>query len=171
MNHHVDFVLFVLRIGLGVTMALHGLNKVRNGLDGVGGWFESMGMKPGKLNAQMAAYTEIGSGALFAIGLFTSLAAAGIVGLMAVAYMVAHRDKGFFIFNPDQGWEYVFIIGLAALAVGGIGPGQWSFDNAFGIGRDGYYESWWGVVITLVVGLGGAAGQLATFWRPPAKVS
>lgn len=171
MSDHIDFVLFVLRVGLGVTMALHGLNKVRNGLDGVGGWFESMGVKPGKLNAMMAAYTEIGAGAAFAVGLFTPFAAAGMVALMAVAYMVAHRDKGFFIFNPDQGWEYVFIIGLAALAVGGIGPGQWSFDKVLGITDSGYYSSWWGVVITLVVGLGSAAGQLATFYRPPAKVS
>jgi putative oxidoreductase len=167
---HVNFVLFVLRIGLGVTMALHGWNKVKNGLDGVAGWFESIGMRPGKLNAQMAAYTEIGSGVLFALGLFTPFAAAAIIGLMTVAFIVAHKDNGFFIFNPNQGWEYVFIIALAALVVGGIGPGEWSFDNAFGILDYGYLQSWWGVVIALVLGVGGGAGQLATFYRPPRKV-
>jgi putative oxidoreductase len=167
---HINFVLFVLRVGLGVTMALHGWNKVKNGLDGVGGWFESIGMRPGKLNAQLAAYTEIGSGVLFAIGLFTPLAAAAIIGLMSVAFIVAHKDNGFFIFNPDQGWEYVFVIALAALVVGGVGPGEWSLDNAFGILDYGLFDSWWGVVIALVVGVGGAAAQLATFYRPPKKV-
>ncbi len=166
---HVNFVLFVLRVGLGVTMALHGWNKVRNGIAGTAGWFQSIGMRPGRLNALMAAYTEMGAGALFAVGLFTSLAAAAMVGLMLVAYWVAHRNNGFFIFNKDQGWEYVLIIALAALVVGGIGAGEWSIDKVIGLPDNGYFTSWWGVVITVVVGVGGGIGQLATFYRPPAK--
>lgn len=165
---HINFVLLVLRVGLGVTMALHGWNKVRKGIAGTAGWFQSIGMRPGRLNALMAAYTEMGSGALLAVGLLTPVASAAMIGLMAVAYWVAHKENGFFIFNPNQGWEYVFIIGLAVLAPGGIGPGEWSIDNAIGLGNP-LYTSWWGVIITLVGGLGGAVAQLATFYRPPAK--
>ncbi|MEZ5262740.1 MAG: DoxX family protein [Acidimicrobiia bacterium] len=165
---HINFVLLVLRVGLGVTMALHGWNKVRKGIAGTAGWFQSIGMRPGRLNALMAAYTEMGGGALLAIGLLTPVAAAAMIGLMGVAYWVAHKENGFFIFNPNQGWEYVFIIGIAALAVGGIGPGEWSLDNAIGLGNP-IYTSWWGAIITLVGGIGGAVAQLATFYRPPAK--
>lgn len=167
---HVNFVLFVLRIGLGVTIALHGYNKVRNGIDGTAGWFQSIGMRPGRLNAMMAASTELGSGALFALGLFTPIAAAAMIGLMVVAYWVAHRENGFFIFNKNQGWEYTFVIALAALLVGGIGPGEWSLDNLLGFGElgNGYWTSWWGVAVSLIAGVGGAAAQLATFYRPPA---
>jgi len=138
---HANFVLFVLRVGLGVTMALHGWNKLRNGIGGTAGWFQSIGMRPGKLNAYMAAYTEIIGGALFAIGLLTPFAAAAMIGLMVVAYWVAHKNNGFFIFNKDQGWEYVFILGIAALAVGGIGPGEWSIDSTIGVTEAGY-TSW-----------------------------
>ncbi|MEZ5236669.1 MAG: DoxX family protein [Acidimicrobiales bacterium] len=165
---HINFVLLVLRVGLGVTMALHGWNKVRKGIAGTAGWFQSIGMRPGRLNALMAAYTEMGGGALLAIGLLTPVAAAAMIGLMGVAYWVAHKENGFFIFNPNQGWEYVFIIAIAALAVGGIGPGEWSLDNAIGLGNP-IYTSWWGAIITLVGGIGGAVAQLATFYRPPAK--
>lgn len=165
---HINFVLLVLRVGLGVTMALHGWNKVRKGIAGTAGWFQSIGMRPGRLIALMAAYTEMGGGALLAIGLLTPVAAAAMIGLMGVAYWVAHKENGFFIFNPNQGWEYVFIIGIAALAVGGIGPGEWSLDNAIGLGNP-IYTSWWGAIITLVGGIGGAVAQLATFYRPPAK--
>ena len=28
---------------------------------------------------------------------------------------------------------------------------------------------WWGLVISLVLGLAGGMGQLVVFWRPPAK--
>lgn len=167
---HFDFVLLVLRVGLGVTMALHGWNKLRKGIGGTAGWFESIGMRPGKLNGYMAAFTEIGSGALFVVGLFTPLAAAAMIGLMLVAYWVAHRDNGFFIFNKDQGWEYVFVIGIAALVLGGVGPGRWSFDNAVGLTNDsGLYSGWTGALITLVGGIGGGIAQLAVFYRPPAK--
>jgi putative oxidoreductase len=166
---YVDFVLLVLRVSLGVTMFFHGYNKVRNGIAGTAGWFNAIGMRPGKLNAQLAAGTEMASGVLFVLGLLTPLAAAMMIGLMAVAFWVAHRDKGFFIFNPDQGWEYVFIIGIAAFAVGGLGAGRWSLDNAIGLGTNGYVDGWWGAIVAAVVGLGGAALQLAVFFRPPAR--
>jgi putative oxidoreductase len=52
----------------------------------------------------------------------------------------------------------------ASVAIGCLGPGEWSLDNALDI----HFNDWWGLIITLVVGLGGAAGLLAVFWRPPA---
>ncbi len=165
---HVNVALLVLRVGLGVTIALHGWNKMRNGIAGTAGWFQSIGMRPGRLNAMMAAYTEIGSGALFALGLLTPLPAAAIIGLMGVAFWVAHRNNGFFIFNKEPGCEDELDTALTALMVGTIGPGRWTLDNAFGIGEQGIHTSWWGFVITLVAGVGGAAAQLATFYRPPA---
>ena len=116
---HVDLGLLVLRVGVGVTMFLHGWNKVFGGgkLAGTGRWFESMGMKPGWLHARLAAATELGAGLLFALGLLTPLAAAGIIALMVVAGITAHRKNGFFIFRPGQGWEYVMILAIAAFAV------------------------------------------------------
>jgi len=48
------------------------------------------------------------------------------------------------------------------VAIGTVGPGQWSVDHAAGWGLSG----WWPLVVTLVVGVGGSLGLLAVFWRP-----
>jgi putative oxidoreductase len=162
---HVDLGLLVLRLGVGVTVFLHGWNHVFGGgkLTGTGQWFESMGMKPGWLHARLAAATELGAGLLFALGLLTPLAAAGIIALMVVAGITAHRKNGFFIFRPGQGWEYVMILAVAAFAVAAIGAGEWSIDHALDLD----VESWWGAVIAVVGGVGGGLLFLGVFWRPP----
>jgi len=87
---HVDFGLLLLRVAFGLMMVSHGYNKFfgPNGLQGTARWFESMGVRPGRLNAALAATTEVGAGLLFAAGLLTPLAAAGIIGVMVVAIVV-----------------------------------------------------------------------------------
>ncbi|MBM3683659.1 MAG: DoxX family protein [Actinobacteria bacterium] len=162
----VDLALLVLRVGVGVTMFLHGANKVRGGLAGAAGWFASMGVRPGLLNARMAAGSEIVGGLAFAVGFATPLAAAAIVGTMVVAGITAHRDKGFFIFNPDQGWEYVFVLAIATFTAGATGPGRISVDALLGIGDAGLATSWWWAAIAGVGGVGGGLAHLAVFWRP-----
>jgi putative oxidoreductase len=165
---NVNFALLVLRVALGITFLLHGANKVRSraSFEGTGKFFESLGMRPGRINAALAAGTEIIGGALMALGLLTPLAAAMIIGLMLVAGVTDHRGKGFFIFRPGQGWEYVMMLGFTAFAIGTIGAGDWSLDHAIGID----VEDWWGAIIAGVLGVGGAALHLAVFYRPPKPV-
>jgi putative oxidoreductase len=162
--HHVDLGLLVLRVVLGVTIILHGWNHIFGGgkLEGTARWFESMGMKPGWFHARMASFTELAAGALFALGLLTPFAAAGIIGLMVVAGITAHRRNGFFIFKPGQGWEYVLNLAVAAFAVGAIGAGEWSIDHAIDLDVEG----WWGAIVAGVGGVVGGALFLAAFWRP-----
>ncbi len=154
----------ILRLTLGLFIAAHGANKVfgPNGLSGTAGWFGAIGMRWPALQARLAAGTEIGAGLLLAAGLLTPFAAAGLVALMVVAIVVAHRKNGFFIFNKDQGWEYCATIALAALSVGTLGGGRLSLDRAFGLDVHG----WAGFLITLLLGVGGAALQLVVCYRP-----
>ena len=161
----LDAGLLILRVVVGITLAMHGLNKIFGGgkIPGTAGWFESMGVRPGLLNAWMAALTEIGSGALLALGLVTPLAAGGMLAIMVVAGITAHRSNGFFIFNAGGGYEYVLVLGAVALCLGATGPGQWSLDKVFGLHLVGVTP---GLLITAVAGFGGAALQLLTFWRP-----
>ena len=38
--------------------------------------------------------------------------------------------------------------------------------------NSGFYDllhGWWGLVISLALGLAGGIGQLVVFWRPPVK--
>lgn len=148
-------------------MAAHGYAKVFQGgkLDGTAGWFDSIGMKPGKVHARLAAGTEILAGLGLAVGLLTSFSAAGFVALMIVAGWVVHRDNGFFIVK--SGWEYNFILAVAAVGFAMLGPGEWSLDDAFGIADD--MDQWTGLVIAGAGGVAAGIGQLALFYRPPAS--
>src|SRR5262245_17457184 len=124
--HHVDFGLLVLRLTVGLTLVAHGTNKFFGGgrLPGTARWFESMGVRPGRINAVLAATTEVVAGLGVAAGLFTPLSAAGIIALMLVAIVVSHRKNGFFIFRPGQGWEYCAVLALAAFSMATIGARQ-----------------------------------------------
>jgi putative oxidoreductase len=165
--HHADFALLVLRVSLGLMLMAHGANKVKGGLDNAGRWFSSMGMRHGGMQARLAAATELGSGALLALGFLTPFAAAGVIGVMLVAGIVAHRQNGFFVFRPGQGWEYVYIIAVAAFAIGAIGAGEWSIDYAIGLDVD----NWWGALVAGLLGIGSGVATLAVFWRPPVKAA
>ena len=162
----VDLALLVFRVAVGAVFLAHGINHLFRGgkLAGTARWFESLGMRPGKLHAMTASVTEIGAGALLVVGLLTPLAAAGVVGTMLVAWITNHRGNGFFIFRPGEGWEYVMTLTFCGLLLGVIGSGQWSLDHAIGF-EDPPGVS--GLVTVLVLGAGGAAALLAGFWRPP----
>jgi putative oxidoreductase len=160
-----DLALLLLRAGLGITIFLHGYNKVFRGgkLAGTAAWFESMGVRPGWLHARLAAATEMGSGVLLTIGFLMPFAGAGLLATMIVAGVTAHLANGFFIFRPNGGgWEYVFILGLAGAAVGTIGAGSISIDNALGWCGN----QWWMFAVSFGLGIAGATALLTLFWRP-----
>jgi len=163
-----NLALLVLRVSLGLMMAAHGYGKVFRGgkLAGTAAWFDSIGMRPGKLHAPLAAGSEIGSGLLLALGLFHGPAAAAMIGVMVVAGWTVHRNNGFFILN--EGWEYVFIIAVAAAALAILGPGDWSIDSATGLADD--LDGWTGLWMA-VAGVIVAILQLAVFFRPPTSDS
>ncbi|MGH3349454.1 MAG: DoxX family protein [Nocardioides sp.] len=158
----VDLALLILRVALGATLVAHGVNHWRGGgkIAGTAGWFESLGLRQPKLQAWASVVTEIGAGVLLILGLITPLAAAGLVGVMLVAMILAHRGNGFFIFN--SGWEYVMVLIVAGGVLGVTGPGVISLDSAIGI----VYDGWIGGAVALGAGVLGAALLLAAFWRP-----
>ncbi len=165
--NQVWFGLLVVRVSVGVTMIAHGYNHIYRGgkIKGTAGWFASLGMKPGILHAWLASLTELAAGAGLVVGLLTPVAAGAIIGTLTVAFITNHRKAGFFVFRrPTEGWEYLMNLIAASVAIGCLGPGRWSLDNAAGI----HFNDWWGLIVTLVIGFGGAAGLLTVFWRPPA---
>ena len=163
----IDLGLLVLRAVFGLFLAAHGYNKVFGGgrLAGTGRWFGSLGMRWPSVQARLAASTEIGAGVLFALGLLTPFAAAGMIGVMVVATWAAHRHNGFFIFREGQGWEYTVSIAVVAWSVATIGPGEASVDHAIGLDWTAW-DGWVGAVIAGVLGVGGGIAQLALCYRP-----
>lgn len=163
----IDVGLLILRLVLGLTLAAHGLNKFFGGgrIPGTARWFESIGMKPGKFHATVAASTETAAGLGLAAGLLTPIPAAGFVSLMIVAAWTVHRHNGFFIVK--EGWEYNLVLALSAVAVATVGSGKLSLDYLL-FGEKLWMTGWSGLAISLGLGLAGAIGQLLIFYRPPA---
>jgi putative oxidoreductase len=166
----VDIAALVLRAVVGGTMIAHGWNHAFGGgrLPGTARWFESIGIRPGRVHALFATLTELLAGALLLAGLLNALAAAAVLGTMLVALVANHMKNGFFIFRPGEGYEYVLMISLVACAMAALGAGRISLDHLFGLEKIGGFDlvGWTGLLIPLVAGGGGAALLLATSWRP-----
>jgi putative oxidoreductase len=161
----LNLALLLVRVVVGPVLAFHGYAKIFRGgrLEGTGGWFNSIGMRPGHLHARVAAGGELLTGTCLALGLLTPFAGMGLVGLMSVAVWTVHRGHGLLVIN--EGWEYNVVLATIGVALALTGPGEWSLDNAIGLDLNGPA----GVLISLGGGLALAAGLLATCYRPPAK--
>ncbi|MGH3934610.1 MAG: DoxX family protein [Pseudonocardiaceae bacterium] len=160
----VDTAVVLLRVVVGLTLMAHGYNHLwgRGGLAGTARWFDSLGLRPPKLHAALSGAGELTAGAALAIGLFTPLAAAFVVGTMVTAGIAAHRRNGFFIFK--DGYEYVLMIGVVCAVIGLLGPGTASVDRLLGI--DQRLSGAVGLALTVGLGVLGAALLLVATWRP-----
>src|SRR5260221_8063592 len=156
-----DLARLLLRVSVGGTMIAHGVKHARS-LPGTARWFESIGFRKPRLQAQLSAVVEIGSGAALIAGAATPLSAAAIVGTMAGAARSVHVPNGFFI--TAEGWEYVAALGVSSVTIAALGGGRFSVDRALGLDRR--FCGGRGAALALGAGLGGAAAQFAVFWRP-----
>lgn len=158
-----DLALLILRLALGLVLLAHGVKHLRNRQKTIA-WTAAIGFESPNIQWSFMAFAEIGVGLSLAFGLLTSLGAAGLVSLMAVAFWTVHRHAGFWITaRPDEGWEYVFVLAAAAVAIALLGPGEWSIDHALEIADDLDGE----VGLAIVgAGVGAAAAQLLAFFRP-----
>jgi putative oxidoreductase len=110
----------ILRVLIGGLFVGHGTQKLfgwfgGHGPEGTGGFFESIGLKPGKRNAIAAGAAEAGGGALLASGVALPLAGAALTGTMVSAIRHVHASKG--PWSTDGGWEYNAVLIAATLAV------------------------------------------------------
>lgn len=169
-----DLVLLAFRCTLGVMIFLHGYNHLwgAGGLEGTARWFGSLGFRPAHVHALMSGVVELAVGVGLVVGLLTPIACAALIGIMVVAGWTAHRPNGFFIFR--DGYEYVMVVAVAAVALAAFGPGTLSLDSLVGLvdysptdgngllGGDG-------ALVAAVGGLLGGASLLAFGWRPVVK--
>ncbi|HEX6291065.1 MAG TPA: DoxX family protein [Herpetosiphonaceae bacterium] len=131
-----DLGLLALRLTAGGLMAGHGAQKLFGafggyGLEGTGGWLESIGLKPGKNWAMMAGGAEFGSGMLTALGFLHPLGPISMFGPMIMAWTTVHTGKP--IWATSGGAELPLMYLATASALGLTGPGSYSLDEAFGV--------------------------------------
>jgi putative oxidoreductase len=164
----MDAGLLLARLVFGVLMAAHGSQKLFGwfggyGLNGTAGFFEGLGFRPGRLFVTAASVSEIGGGALLALGLFEPIAAALVVSVMIVAAGSVHWQHG--LFAGSNGIEVPLLYGAAAAALALTGPGAYSLDAALGLTSLWTPAVAWGA---LAVGIAGGFANLAI--RRPAQV-
>jgi putative oxidoreductase len=150
------FGIALLRAVIGGLFIGHGLQKLTgsfggHGLEGTAQFFESMGLKPGKVHATAAGVSEAAGGALLLTGTATPLAAGALSGTMAVAVKKVHLANGPWVSNG--GFEYNLVLLAALFAITAAGPGLASVD---GDSRSG--TAW--ALAEFGAGLAGAAAIL-----------
>ncbi|WP_285752613.1 DoxX family protein [Lentzea sp. NBRC 105346] len=155
-----DIGLLVLRAVLGGVFVLHGLQKVFGmfggpGIDGFAQFLEKSGFREARILAWVTGVTELAGGGLLVLGLFTPLAAAGLLAVMANVIAMKYRG-GFFAPN---GVELELVLAAAAFGVLFAGPGRAALD---------YNRSWFrhpvlSGFLCLLIGGGGAAVTLLVF--------
>lgn len=132
----IDLALLLLQLGVGLTFAAHGAQKLFGwwGGPGMAGWegaMEHMGFRPARLFALTSALVELGGGLLLAVGLGTPFIAALLVAQVVVIIGKVHWTNGFF--NSSSGVEFPLLLGVGAAAVGLAGPGAISLDALLGL--------------------------------------
>jgi putative oxidoreductase len=133
----------ILRLGLGVVMFPHGMQKLF-------GWFGGPGFFgayhafthnmhiPAALAVLVIAAESLGSVGLI-VGCFTRIAAFGLVCNMVGAVALVHWRNGFFMNwfgkQSGEGFEYHLLAIAIGLALVLVGAGNWSVDKAI--------AAWW----------------------------
>ena len=165
-----NFALLLARVWIAIMIFAHGwrhVKAIRSG-PGMANWFESLGLKPGPFHAQMVTLTEVAIPPALALGFLTPVMYGGVAALMIVAFLTNHLRNGFFLSSAKEGYEYVVTVAVLSIALGTLGPGKWSLDHAFDFVFP--FDPGKALLVTAIVGIGGAAAFLAAFWRPPRRV-
>jgi putative oxidoreductase len=163
----MDAGLLLARMVFGLLMAAHGSQKLFGwfggyGLAGTGGFFESLGFRPGRFFAAAAGATELSAGLLVALGVLGPLGPALIVSVMIVAMATVHWQHG--LFANNNGIEVPLLYAVAAVAIALTGPGAYSLDGLLGV-------SWPSAVAWTALALGvlGGVANLAVRKTEPAQ--
>ena len=158
----LDVAAVCLRFILGIILLGHGLQKV--------GWFKSPGWPSSiseqvdlvgffgyshtNLMAWLITITEVASGSLLLLGLFTPLAAAAIIGIGFQGAAGPQWPGGLFGNESAAGLDYSLILMVAATALAFIGAGRYSLDSRLpsSIPVRGWRGGTLAVVLAVVVG-------------------
>lgn len=161
----MDLGLLIARVVLGVLMAGHGAQKLFGwfggyGLAGTGGFFETLGFRPGRLFATAASVGEVVSGVLIALGLFGPVGPAILLSIMIVAAVTVHWHG---VFATSNGVELPLLYATFAVGLALTGYGRFSMDTLLGLG------SLWTTALVagaLAAGVAGGIINLSLRHRP-----
>jgi len=119
--------LLIIRLIVGLTLAAHGTQKLFGwfggyGPKGTGGYFDSLGLKPGVAMAVFVGLVETLGGLLFAAGIYTLVIGILLALTMLVAAIKGHGKAGWL---AQGGFEYTLVLAAVTLGIALIGPGAY----------------------------------------------
>ena len=120
---------FVLRVALGVVVLMHGIAKLKGGIDPITGMVTGHGL-PAALAYGVYAGEVLGP-ILLIVGFYARLGAALVAVNMLFALFLAHRADLFSINAQSGGWaiEFQALMLFSAIAVMLLGPGKPSINE------------------------------------------
>ena len=130
-----DVALLLLRATYGSLLMGHGAQKLfgwfgGHGLKGTGQWLESMGFQPGQRWTPAVIWSELGGGALTALGFLNPIGPLSTLGSMGVATFRVHWGKPIWV--TAGGAELPVTNAAIATALAIAGPGKFSLDELLG---------------------------------------
>ena len=132
MESNDSFAPLALRIPIGIIFMAHGAQKLFGwfggyGLEGTGGWMESIGLAPGFLMALLAGSAELFGGLFILLGLLTRLSSIALAFTMVVAIFSVHFANGLFMSN--NGYEFGLALLAASVSLAISGGCKLALDN------------------------------------------
>lgn len=130
-------------------------------IEATGTFFEKLGLRPGRVNAQAAGASELAAGVLLVFGFLTPFAAMLMIAVMTTAIIAVHYRNGPWV--TDKGYEYNLVLMAIAFALAGVGSGRFSLDRAFNFDFGG--AKW--AFFALIAGVIGGYGAVVAGRREP----
>ena len=124
-NKGQDFALLFLRLVLAYGFWEPATKKWED-INSIAEWFDSLGIPAAKLNAYMAASTEMAGVFLLTLGLGTRLISIPLIITMIVAIKTVHWANGFAA--GENGYEIPLYYMLMLFVLITFGPGRISVD-------------------------------------------
>ena len=122
----------LIRAVVGPLFIGHGTQKLfgwfgGHGIEGTGGFFEKLGLRPGKRHAVAGGAAEALGGLLVTLGALTPVGATMVSSAMVTAIRKVHLAKGPWV--TEGGFEYNAVLIAAMVALVDAGPGPLSLDE------------------------------------------
>ena len=112
----------LLRTTLGALFLAHaGLKYFVFTPVGTAQFFDSVGVPGGLAYVVLAA--EVAGGVALILGLYTRIVALALVPILLGAIFTVHASAGFFVSNPNGGWEFPAVWAVALVVQSLIGDG------------------------------------------------
>lgn len=116
-----DAALLLMRVVVGLMMAVHGYGKVANFAEMSTKFADPFGMGP-TISLVMAIFAELGCSFLLLVGLFTPVALLFLIVTMLVAAFIAHADDPWKVKELAVLYLSIYVTLLVS------GPGRYSLD-------------------------------------------